>query len=111
MTPYTLQGLILLTQILISYALQDVDSLKESVLECVKDGDPMVVLVTIEAIPALFSRGNRMAIMALVRCLRHESSSVREAATRVLGEFAENGDLRAIGYIVPLIDHHMAYVC
>jgi HEAT repeat protein len=88
----------------------DVDSLKESVLDCVKDGDPMVVFVTIESIPALFSQGNRMAIMALVRCLRHEAPSVREAATRVLGEFAIRGDLRAIGYIVPLIDHHMAYV-
>ena len=88
----------------------DVHSLKESVLECVKDGDPMVVLVTVEAIPALFDKGNRMGIMALVRCLRHEAPSVREAATRVLGQFAHRGDLRAIGYIVPLMDHHMAYV-
>ena len=44
----------------------DVDSLKQSVLECVTNGDPMVVFVTIEAIPALFEQGNRMAIMALV---------------------------------------------
>jgi HEAT repeat protein len=88
----------------------DVDALKESVLDCVKDGDPMVVFVTIESIPALFSQGNRMAIMALARCLRHEAPSVREAATRVLGQFAIRGDLRAINYIVPLIDHSLAYV-
>jgi HEAT repeat protein len=88
----------------------DVNILKESVLESVKHDDPMVVLVTIEAIPALFDRGNRMAVLTLVRCLRHESSSVREASTRVLGEFGERGDLRAIGYITPLLDHHMAYV-
>ena len=88
----------------------DVDSLKESVLECVKDGDPMVVFVTIEAIPKIFDHGNRLGIMALVRCLRHEAPSVREAATRVLGQFAQRGDIRAIGYIVPLMDHHMAYV-
>jgi HEAT repeat protein len=44
------------------------------------------------------------------RCLRHEAPSVREAATRVLGNFAERGDIRAIDYILPLIDHHMAYV-
>ena len=46
----------------------DVDSLKQSVLECVTNGDPMVVFVTIEAIPALFEQGNRIAIMALVSC-------------------------------------------
>ena len=45
----------------------DVVALKESLLDCVKDADPMVVFVTIEAIPALFDQSDRMAVMALVR--------------------------------------------
>lgn len=85
-------------------------NLCDQVTESDDEEGQLVRAMGLESMPLVFQRGERDAVMSLVRSLRSHHQTVQETAARVLGDLSEVGDERVVSLMLPLLESKLAYV-